>query len=110
MLIKAPPRKRLTSTHSIEVDAPKILRVRAIPFYSWLSLSTAASVCGVSSARLLYSIMNSSIVHAVRTPDGNVYVHPDGLIKFARSNGAKKVRAMARRIFHKYLQNHECQS
>ena len=110
MLIKAPKRKHLSSIQSTEEHAPLLLPVRRLAHCRWYPLYKAAQIVGLDESRLLYVIIKSKFLHAVQAADGQVFVHPDGLIRYARNLGKKIAISFARRIYRTHLQGREYQS
>ena len=110
MLIDLPhPRKLLSYIHWSEKYSHVILPVRKLSFSKWLLLQQVANYFGTSKEELLYRIMQSRQLHAIRNGD-NVYVHPDGVQSYLRSRGKARVKAIASRIYRKYLQGHQSKS
>lgn len=108
MLMRLPQRKLLSSTQLIELHAHIVLPVRALKFKYYIPSTTAAALMGMPHGEFIYLLMNSNTLHGLRTKEGYVVVHPDGLNREARKKGYKSVIAIAKRISRKYPQVREC--
>lgn len=67
--------------------------VRPVSIYHYVPLSRAAAICGMYEMSL-YNLLISKNYVAVRVR-GALYVHPDSVVKIARSRGRAKVSRIA---------------
>lgn len=95
-LVTAPNKRGLSYVRLIEATLHLVLPITKVPFRQYWSLEKAAHILAKDKGELLYEIINSNQIHAVRIHTGDVYIHPDGLLKFIKAKGQKLCRSIAK--------------
>lgn len=73
----------------IEGYAHRKLPVKQRSFGHYLCESLAARLLGVNADELLEFLLHSKDVHAVFLENGQVFVHPDGLVQFISKDNCR---------------------
>lgn len=95
-LVTAPARRNLSYIQLIESTLHLVLPITKLSFRKYWSLEKAAHLLARDKGELLYEIINSKTIHAVRIHTGDVYIHPDGLFKLIKAKGIKLCKAIAK--------------
>lgn len=88
MIFIVPKRKTITPAQLIERDAHIVAKIRRLPISKYILSNLAAKLCRITHWRFLSMLQESETMHGFRVPTGEVYVHPDALIKKAARAGA----------------------